>query len=84
MLISLNLDAVVALKYLFGLADDDKSETEGFSEDNINYIQKLAAVLNSNINDEYDFSATPDIQTTLSQVSTVTYESVFPKLSFFF
>ncbi|KAJ0027672.1 hypothetical protein Pint_36158 [Pistacia integerrima] len=66
---SLNLDAVVALKYLFGLADDDKSGTEGFSEENINYIQKLATVLNSNINDEYDFSANPDIQTTLSQVS---------------
>lgn len=76
LLISLNLDAVVSLKYLFGLPDDEKSGTEGFSEENINYIQRLSVVLNSNINDENDFSAAPDIHTTLSQVGMVAYASL--------
>lgn len=69
-LISLNPNAVVALKYLFGFPDE-KSGTEGFPEENVNYMQKMATVL-SVINDD-DCSVTPDMQTTLCQVYIITY-----------
>lgn len=66
MLISLNSNAIVALKYLFGLPDD-KSGTESFPEENVKLLQKMATVL-SKINDDNDYSATPDVQTSLCQV----------------
>lgn len=44
MLISLNSNAIAALKYLFGLPDD-KSGTESFPEENVKLIQKMYTVL---------------------------------------
>lgn len=52
----------VALKYLFGLPDD-MSGTDGFSEENINYIQELITLLRS------DYAATLDMDTTLYRVT---------------
>ncbi|XWS59372.1 hypothetical protein CRYUN_Cryun08bG0115900 [Craigia yunnanensis] len=52
---SLNMNAVVALKFLFGLPDD-MAGIGGFSEKNINYIQEFSTLLSSRIsNDDYQF-----------------------------
>lgn len=69
MLISLNSNAIVALKYLFGLPDD-KSGTESFPEENVKLIQKMFTVL-SKINDDNYYSAIPDLQTSLCQVCVI-------------
>jgi hypothetical protein len=61
LLVHLHLDSGVALKYLFGLPDD-MSGTDGFSEENINYIQELITLLRS------DYAATLDMDTTLYRV----------------
>lgn len=66
MLISLNSNAIAALKYLFGLPDD-KSGTESFPEENVKLIQKMFTVL-SKINDDNYYSAIPDLQTSLCPV----------------
>lgn len=63
---SLNSNAIVALKYLFGLPDD-KSGTESFPEENVKLIQKMFTVL-SKIDDDNYYSAIPDLQTSLCQV----------------
>ncbi|XP_041028654.1 protein virilizer homolog isoform X1 [Juglans microcarpa x Juglans regia] len=60
---SLNLDSVVALKFLFGLPDDMHG-TDGFSEENINYIQEMITLLNSKITAD-DHAATSDVDTSL-------------------
>ncbi|XP_075637615.1 protein virilizer homolog isoform X2 [Castanea sativa] len=57
----------VALKYLFGLPDD-MSGTDGFSEENINYIQELITLLRSKISAD-DHAATSDMDATLYQVT---------------
>lgn len=46
--ISLNMDAVVALKFLFGLPDD-MAGIGGFPEENINYILEFSTLLSSRI-----------------------------------
>ncbi|XP_059462211.1 protein virilizer homolog isoform X3 [Corylus avellana] len=64
---SLNLDSVVALKYLFGLPDDTHG-TGGFSEENINYIKELITLLGSNITAD-DHVAASVMDTTLHRVT---------------
>ncbi|XVE75858.1 hypothetical protein DITRI_Ditri12bG0125200 [Diplodiscus trichospermus] len=50
---SLNMNAVVALKFLFGLPDD-MAGIGGFPEENINYIQEFSTLLSSRItNDDH-------------------------------
>ncbi|KAH7554178.1 hypothetical protein JRO89_XS12G0126700 [Xanthoceras sorbifolium] len=66
LLISLSLNRVVALKYLFGLSDD-KSVAEGSPEENMRCIKKLAAVLSSKMDDDDDYTC--DMEITLCQVS---------------
>ena len=68
-LVGLYLDSGVALKYLFGLPDD-MSGTDGFSEENINYIQELITLLRSKISAD-DHAATSDMDATLNQVSII-------------
>jgi len=46
LLVSLNSDRVVALKYLFGISDD-MTRSVGFPEENINYILEFSALLSS-------------------------------------
>lgn len=69
LLVGLHLDSGVALKYLFGLTDD-MSGTDGFSEENINYIQELITLLRSKISADYH-GATSDMDATLYQVSII-------------
>ncbi|KAB1227153.1 hypothetical protein CJ030_MR1G027718 [Morella rubra] len=64
---SLNLDSVVALKYLFGLSDDTLG-TGGFSEENGNYIQELITLLSSKIPSD-NHTATSDMETSLYRVT---------------
>lgn len=66
------MNGVIALKYLFGLADG-KSVPEGSPEENMKYIKKLAAVLSSKINDDNDHMAPCDMESTLCQVYIITY-----------
>lgn len=66
LLVSLNLDSVVALKFLFGLPDDMHG-TGGFSEENINYIQEMITLLNSKITTD-EHAATSDVDTSLYRV----------------
>lgn len=46
LLVSLNSERVVALKYLFGIWDD-MTRSVGFPEENIKYILQFSALLNS-------------------------------------
>lgn len=53
LLLSLNLDQVVAVKFLFGLPDE-KNATDGASEEIVDYINKLTSILSSKIDaDDY-------------------------------
>ncbi|KAL7225923.1 hypothetical protein ACSBR1_021135 [Camellia fascicularis] len=63
---SLNLDRVVALKYLFGLPSD-MSGTDDFPEENIKYVEDLTTLLCSRISDD-DYPADSDMNSTLYQV----------------
>ncbi|XWS66566.1 hypothetical protein CRYUN_Cryun05aG0210500 [Craigia yunnanensis] len=64
---SLNMNAVVALKFLFGLPDD-LAGIVGFPEENINYIQEFSTLLSSRIsNDEYQSPS--DMHIIMCQVS---------------
>lgn len=69
LLVGLYLDSGVALKYLFGLPDD-MSGTDGFSEENINYIQELITLLRTKISAD-DHAATSDMDATLYRVSII-------------
>ena len=66
LLISLNLDRVFAMKFLFGLPHD-LSGMDDFPEENIRYIQELTTLLGSKVTDE-DYSAKSDMKTTLCRV----------------
>ncbi|XP_052200578.1 protein virilizer homolog [Diospyros lotus] len=63
---SLNLDRVVALKFLFGIPYGTGG-TDDFPEDNIKYIEDLTASLGSKIGDD-KYPAISDMDSTLYQV----------------
>ena len=65
-LISLNMNAVVALKLLFGLPDD-MAGIGAFSEENINYIQEFSTLLSSRISND-DYQSLSDMHITMYQV----------------
>lgn len=69
LLVGLYLDSGVALKCLFGLPDDMWG-TDGFSVENINYIQELITLLRSKISAD-DHAASSDMDATLYQVSII-------------
>ncbi|OMO49780.1 Protein virilizer, partial [Corchorus capsularis] len=74
---SLNVNAVVALKFLFGLPDDMTGISD-FPEENINYIQEFSTLLSSRTSDD-DYQSPSDMRITMFQVS----ESVKSLLSLF-
>lgn len=63
---SLNMDRVVAVKYLFGLPHD-VGGMDGFSGNNIKYVEELTSLLGSMIS-ENEYSAASDMNSTLNQV----------------
>ncbi|KAE8717059.1 putative ATP-dependent RNA helicase DHX36-like isoform X1 [Hibiscus syriacus] len=65
---SLNTNAFVALKFLFGLPDD-VAGVGGFPEDNIKYIQEFSSLLSSRIANDDDYQTSSDIHITMCQVS---------------
>ncbi|XP_021289040.1 uncharacterized protein LOC110420160 isoform X3 [Herrania umbratica] len=64
---SLNMNAVVALKFLFGLPDD-MAGIGGFPEENINYIQEFSTLLSSRIISD-DYQSPSDMHISMCQVS---------------
>ncbi|XVF76085.1 hypothetical protein PTKIN_Ptkin13bG0237800 [Pterospermum kingtungense] len=64
---SLNTDAVVALKFLFGLPDD-MAGIGGFPEDNINYIVEFSTLLSSRISND-DHQSPSDMHIVMCKVS---------------
>ncbi|XP_022766948.1 uncharacterized protein LOC111311650 [Durio zibethinus] len=64
---SLNMNAVVALKFLFGLPDD-MAGLRGFPEENINCIEEFSTLLSSRISDD-DYQSPSDMHVTMCQVS---------------
>ncbi|KAE8715295.1 hypothetical protein F3Y22_tig00110183pilonHSYRG00100 [Hibiscus syriacus] len=64
---SLNMNAVVALKFLFGLPDD-MAEVGGFPEDNIKYIQEFSSLLSSRIANDDEYQTSSDMHITMCQV----------------
>ncbi|KAK8672102.1 hypothetical protein V6N13_110476 [Hibiscus sabdariffa] len=64
---SLNLNAVVALKFLFGLPDD-MAGIGDFPEDNIKYIQEFSSLLSSRIDNGGDYQTSPNMHITMCQV----------------
>ncbi|KAK8715597.1 hypothetical protein V6N13_042928 [Hibiscus sabdariffa] len=64
---SLNLNAVVALKFLFGLPDDMAGISD-FPEDNIKYIQEFSSLLSSRIDNGGDYQTSPNMHITMCQV----------------
>ncbi|KAK8562208.1 hypothetical protein V6N12_049255 [Hibiscus sabdariffa] len=65
---SVNVNAVVALKFLFGLPDD-MAGLGGFPEDNIKYIQEFSSMLSSRIANDDDYQTSSDMHITMCQVS---------------
>lgn len=65
--ISLNMNSVVALKFLFGLPDDTAG-IGGFPEDNIKYIQEFSTLLSSKIDNDEDYQTSSDIHISMHQV----------------
>ncbi|TYH21780.1 hypothetical protein ES288_A04G073500v1 [Gossypium darwinii] len=65
---SLNMNSVVALKFLFGLPDDTAG-IGGFPEDNIKYIQEFSTLLSSRIDNDEDYQTSSDIHISMHQVS---------------
>ncbi|XVE96282.1 hypothetical protein REPUB_Repub02eG0207600 [Reevesia pubescens] len=64
---SLNMNAVVALKFLFGLPDD-MAGIGDFPEENINYIQEFSTLLSSRISND-DYQIPFDMHMTVCKVS---------------
>ncbi|KAK8690351.1 hypothetical protein V6N13_089044 [Hibiscus sabdariffa] len=65
---SVNVNSVVALKFLFGLPDD-MAGLGGFPEDNIKYIQEFSSMLSSRIANDDDYQTSSDMHITMCQVS---------------
>ncbi|XP_022765793.1 uncharacterized protein LOC111310578 [Durio zibethinus] len=61
------MNAVVALKFLFGLPDD-MAGLRGFPEENINCIEEFSTLLSSRISDD-DYQSPSDMHVTMCQVS---------------
>lgn len=64
---SLNPNAVVALKFLFGLIDDSAG-IDGFPEENMSYIQEFSTLLTSRISNGND-QVPSNLHSSLDQVS---------------
>ncbi|MCV5004797.1 hypothetical protein OFM39_34610, partial [Escherichia coli] len=66
-LLSLNLDQLAAVKFLYGFHDNGNA-TDGASEENINYMNKLTFLLSSKIEDD-EYVVDYDVKAALYQVN---------------
>lgn len=66
LLLSLDFDQIVAVKFLFGLPDN-KIATDGAPEENVDYINKLTSILSSKIAAD-DYTGSHEIRPSLYQV----------------
>ena len=69
LLISLDLNRVSAMKFLFGLPHD-LSGKDDFPEENIRYIQELTTLLSSKVTDD-DYSDKSDMKTIICRVESI-------------